>query len=420
MKNLLFPLFIFISLTSFAQQRQLQALVVKHHDHNITDSSTITYLNSTQGLLDENLFKFRTQINYFAHTQWNIAIPTFSNLFVNYSHPMNFVEVNKFNKYGASPYTQTDITNMTFGPHGRLTLSDTSLNNQSVMSRNEYSYNSDGQLIKHISFFGLNNLDTFMVKDYEYYTNGDLMQIQSIGYTNNQPVNDYRDSLVYTNGRISSDYLFTSSFTLPIHRYDYSYNNFGDLEVLNYYAWNGTPEMRWDGSHVLRFNGNTYTEYYMIEMENDLPSDTLFQYDFFGDSQIDSILTYDQSGNLYRKIKFEYEDVNFLSKMSFVDIDSNGNNGNQTDYHFFYNSPLLVQDLEMHQVLTPFPNPSSEVILFKDLKNGEVQVYNALGKLVLQANISSSGLNIGNLENGQYFFQVESREKMYQGKFVKN
>lgn len=66
-----------------------------------------------------------------------------------------------------------------------------------------------------------------------------------------------------------------------------------------------------------------------------------------------------------------------------------------------------------------YPNPVNEAISFTNVSNGKVSIYSATGAIVLQEEMTTGRLDLTSISRGIYFYQVESNEKVYIGKFLK-
>jgi hypothetical protein len=70
-----------------------------------------------------------------------------------------------------------------------------------------------------------------------------------------------------------------------------------------------------------------------------------------------------------------------------------------------------------------YPNPVSSIITLQsniDLQKAEIKIYNLLGENVFtQNNISNATLDVAQLNNGIYFLQMRSNNKLFTQKFIK-
>jgi len=92
---------------------------------------------------------------------------------------------------------------------------------------------------------------------------------------------------------------------------------------------------------------------------------------------------------------------------------------------------LIHQGIEDTQVnsfkINAYPNPASDLITFELDKisnyNFEITIYNSIGQPIITTNLDKSKLsksiNIHNLQNGLYFYKVESSINSATGKFIK-
>ncbi len=84
-----------------------------------------------------------------------------------------------------------------------------------------------------------------------------------------------------------------------------------------------------------------------------------------------------------------------------------------------YTCSLSVDDVAIASV-SIFPNPTSGIISFKNIKESyDIEVYNMLGQRVQKAgiNVNENTINVSNLSNGTYFLKFKSFDKVL--KFVK-
>ena len=75
--------------------------------------------------------------------------------------------------------------------------------------------------------------------------------------------------------------------------------------------------------------------------------------------------------------------------------------------------------------LTVYPNPATDFITIEDLKgdfsNGQITIFNFLGQLVYQNNMTSNTLkiNLSDLQSGAYFIKITNQEKTFLTKIIK-
>lgn len=70
------------------------------------------------------------------------------------------------------------------------------------------------------------------------------------------------------------------------------------------------------------------------------------------------------------------------------------------------------EPISMEKPVVVYPNPTNGFIQFSDSAPKRVTLYNALGRQVLQQQVTDGTLNIGNLPAGPYFMQVYTAGKM--------
>lgn len=69
---------------------------------------------------------------------------------------------------------------------------------------------------------------------------------------------------------------------------------------------------------------------------------------------------------------------------------------------------LSVNDLEENKEITIFPNPAENIINIEPFENYNIEIYNCLGKLILQSN--KSQIDISKLKKGFYFLNISDVE----------
>jgi hypothetical protein len=86
-----------------------------------------------------------------------------------------------------------------------------------------------------------------------------------------------------------------------------------------------------------------------------------------------------------------------------------------------YAAPTGVKDIAFYDVNSKmwYANGNLNMDIWKNLKNSQVSIYNAEGKLISKTQITGSGLfsvPVNNLKNGLYMVVGEG----FKGKFIKN
>ena len=69
-------------------------------------------------------------------------------------------------------------------------------------------------------------------------------------------------------------------------------------------------------------------------------------------------------------------------------------------------------------IVYAYPNPASNFISINAEGVGSLELYNAIGSLVLK-NSNKENINIENLTNGVYYYQFITDSKTFSGSFVK-
>jgi len=77
------------------------------------------------------------------------------------------------------------------------------------------------------------------------------------------------------------------------------------------------------------------------------------------------------------------------------------------------------EPISLEKPVVVYPNPTNGFIQFSDSAPKRVTLYNALGRQVLQQQVTDGTLNIGNLPAGPYFMQVYTADKMESLKILK-
>lgn len=82
--------------------------------------------------------------------------------------------------------------------------------------------------------------------------------------------------------------------------------------------------------------------------------------------------------------------------------------------------PSLADVQELGEAdLSVFPNPASDIIKLSNLSADEFSILNMAGSVVKSGKVINNEISISDIENGNYFIQLSSKEGIYQGKFIK-
>lgn len=83
-------------------------------------------------------------------------------------------------------------------------------------------------------------------------------------------------------------------------------------------------------------------------------------------------------------------------------------------------SVLSVENFFIDSNIKIYPNPTKDKIYFTNLKDiSKVNVYDMIGKLVLSEKPTDNYVNIQTLPNGNYIIEIQSENKLYKSKIIK-
>jgi len=83
-------------------------------------------------------------------------------------------------------------------------------------------------------------------------------------------------------------------------------------------------------------------------------------------------------------------------------------------------APLGIAEDYQQSNLKVYPNPASSKIFFEldnNLKNSSIKVFDVQGKIIKSENITDNYLDVSDLVNGIYFYQISNNQELSQGKF---
>jgi len=101
-------------------------------------------------------------------------------------------------------------------------------------------------------------------------------------------------------------------------------------------------------------------------------------------------------------------------------VQKGSKSGKGINYAYFY--PGGITDVETIKSLSfsVFPNPAKDVLNIKSSSEKiKIQIYNILGKLVLEKEVVTSELDIKSLKSGLYILKVTGNEMSGTVKFIK-
>ncbi|WP_033961615.1 T9SS type A sorting domain-containing protein [Psychroserpens jangbogonensis] len=100
-------------------------------------------------------------------------------------------------------------------------------------------------------------------------------------------------------------------------------------------------------------------------------------------------------------------------------------NGSQNGFQF-WDTALGLNDFEQALGLKLYPNPTNSILKIELINSGDkltFQVFDVLGKQVINGNVSSdelSQIDVSNLEHGLYIIKVSTGDKNETRRFIKN
>lgn len=88
------------------------------------------------------------------------------------------------------------------------------------------------------------------------------------------------------------------------------------------------------------------------------------------------------------------------------------------DYH--QSISLAIKDKDVATLLKIFPNPTSSILTIEtELTNAQYQVFDIYGRLVSSGKIDGNQIDVSRLVSGLFLLQVDSGEKLYSARFLK-
>ncbi|SCY08796.1 T9SS type A sorting domain-containing protein [Flavobacterium caeni] len=108
---------------------------------------------------------------------------------------------------------------------------------------------------------------------------------------------------------------------------------------------------------------------------------------------------------------------------------------NAASIYFDYNHPIVtepavttvqllgMQDFAFETAFALYPNPAQDVLNIQsksDLKTQSVEVYNALGQLVIATTDAVNSVDVSKLKTGNYFVKIKTGQGVAQARFVKS
>ncbi|MCX7863149.1 MAG: T9SS type A sorting domain-containing protein [Bacteroidales bacterium] len=252
-------------------------------------------------------------------------------------------------------------------------------------------------------------------------------------------LNDWKNSYkteknYYSNYLLQSDaqYMWDDIQNIwkPVFKTEYAYDANGNNTYLEYFmadTANFIPsqkfEKTYDSNNLLQtsilssWDINTSTYFYNYKEEY-----------YYTNNRNDSIYyyMYDNALNVWYlagKNEKEYDSYNELIRYENFSYNSGWEPSSKTEY-FYSDINLKVNSLLANNFINVYPNPSSRYININFNKLSEINeliIYDANGKLLKRFNKISllSPIDVSTLAEGTYIIQINTKDKIYQSKFVK-
>ena len=284
----------------------------------------------------------------------------------------------------------------------------------------EYTYNNQGLLASRSNY---NNFDGVFelggTYEYFYNSNGQITRAELTMSDVLYQAVDYE----YYNGFLTSeiwsysDFFSSSDELFPSERIDYTYNNQGNVSLIEYSSYDGVG---WDlyGETTYTYNedGNctevhsydanqNETERSIFTFDNRLLEETLMPWT----PELTRPQTYNNK-NIYRIEEYWALDVNFT--LQYV-----------CDYEYNYidvNAEVGLEDVEANP-LTLSPNPTKDVIILSGLKEGvhQMEIIDMAGRVMMKGSITNNAtINLSDLQKGCYLVKVTNNNSLYSSKVI--
>ena len=81
---------------------------------------------------------------------------------------------------------------------------------------------------------------------------------------------------------------------------------------------------------------------------------------------------------------------------------------------------LSNSEYSIEEMITVYPNPTNSIIyLTTQVVDGQLIIYDNLGKLLMEFDSVPREIDIASFESGLYLFQLKSENKVFQQKIIK-
>ena len=333
-----------------------------------------------------------------------------------------------------------------------------------LSTKTEYIYNSSGNLMLETNY-QWNPIDNIWLNSYKHELTYDNNQntILDLGYewfpSINQWVNSYKDEFFYTNNVLTSE--INSFWNYGMSQWDYN------SQWLYYYSMDQLiTEIRnqWDFMTTDWLNESKYDYTYNPDGSLDFEVSQLWN---LNSSQWENLykddFQYDGNGNLTQEISLEwtgtpgewveYRKDEYVFELAFTlaDIitpilyldnvnlsyipfnnmpigyfgyDYVNQTWEATDNALFfysnYNNPLNVEDSNLEELFTVYPNPTKDKLVINSIMPIDaVEIYSVLGEQIKSINSGFDNISLYDLPNGIYLVAIQSGTSKTVKKIIK-
>lgn len=209
---------------------------------------------------------------------------------------------------------------------------------------------------------------------------------------------------------------------IPEVKYEYLYDNYGNLSIDKSFDWN-PDKLNWEAGTMIM---------YIFDGPDELAYEIIYKYDkelseYYGSSRKD--YTYDKSITFLEMVlPYSFLSRYFHHKVvnTFESIGGKNPGKWRNMYKGYYHySPIQITQIRAPQdiQLKFFPNPVQNrltLILPDQFISGTFELFDLSGKKVLARSIQNNeSFDISFLKAGSYFFQLINQNRMYTGKLIK-
>jgi Peptidase family M23/Secretion system C-terminal sorting domain len=195
------------------------------------------------------------------------------------------------------------------------------------------------------------------------------------------PFGTWKFEVDYKGQTYSHDFLFLSS--LPVELVDFNAKKVGDNSIQ--LLWNTASEINFSGFEIQQsIDGIVWDSISFIEIKKN-----------------------SQETNDYMYLDVHpFDNINYY-RLKQIDIDGK-----------FEYSNIVFIDMGEGEEISVYPNPSTRKITISGVQNGQIKVYDTLGRLVLESAFTSD-LDISGLLQGVYFISIQFDHQTIVRKVIK-